>query len=384
MIKKISLTLFIIVNFMNNVVFADLRLDQKPISISPTIGSVNVSSDQEIDGSGTFGFHLGYMFNENFGSEFIMETGEFSISYCDELDCCHKDIHYNSYFFQFDTAYHIPLSIDYKFYPYVSGGLGAIYSDSDHVENRSSAIVNAGFGFKFFITEKLAFRNDIKYIYSINESNTYFAWNVGFSFFFEKFLRKEASVRNNAKCPYAHKITFSEAYLNSDGCPNDSDNDGIPDYIDSCPNTEQNKSVNAIGCAHDKNDDGIIDDVHTSSIPVLDSKILFRTDSSRLSEKHKPILNELYDLMASNPNLKLEIQGHTDNVGDSTPNVDLSEKRAKTVQKYLMKKDSDLKNYILNSTNLKVKGFGYAAPNAPNDTPEGLHLNRRVNFSIVK
>ena len=386
--KKMLLYVLFIIFTLFNEVFADSPLFQNPISLTPIIGSVNINSDQDIKGSGIFGFHLGYMLNDTWGTDFVMETGEFSISYCDEFDCCHKDIHYNSYLFEVDIMNHLTYLNNNNVFPFLSGGIGAIYSDNDYVEHRSSPVMSMGLGAKCLFVDNslftIALRSDIKYTYSINDSNSYISWNIGFSFLFDKYSENNNHVHNNAKCPRAHKLSFSESYLNADGCSNDSDNDGIPDYIDACPDTKLNKSdtksVNAIGCSHDG--DGVVDDLLSLSLPVLDIKTPFQTNSSELLDKYHPILNELYDVIELYPDLKIEIQGHADNVGDQSSNIELSAKRAKAVQTYLLNKDP--KRIFLKESNLRVKCFGYIIPEAPNDTPEGLQMNRRVTtLSII-
>jgi outer membrane protein OmpA-like peptidoglycan-associated protein len=81
--------------------------------------------------------------------------------------------------------------------------------------------------------------------------------------------------------------------------------------------------------------------------------------------------------MKNNPGLKLEISGHTDNVGSYLANKKLSENRAKSVVDYLVKEGID-------QSRLTYEGYSFTRPIAPNDTPEGRQKNRRVEFEILE
>jgi outer membrane protein OmpA-like peptidoglycan-associated protein len=80
--------------------------------------------------------------------------------------------------------------------------------------------------------------------------------------------------------------------------------------------------------------------------------------------------------MNSNPTVRMEISGHTDNVGSLKLNTNLSKARAESVVKYLVERGID-------PSRLDYKGYAFSQPVAPNDTPEGRAKNRRVEFKIL-
>ncbi|WP_449440538.1 OmpA family protein [Pedobacter steynii] len=88
-------------------------------------------------------------------------------------------------------------------------------------------------------------------------------------------------------------------------------------------------------------------------------------------------LNTLADLLRNNANIRIEIQGHTDNVGNVKDNEKLSMQRAKAVYDYL------LENKIAADC-LTYKGYGETKPIALNNTEENRKLNRRTSFVISK
>jgi outer membrane protein OmpA-like peptidoglycan-associated protein len=87
-------------------------------------------------------------------------------------------------------------------------------------------------------------------------------------------------------------------------------------------------------------------------------------------------LDEVVALMKENPNLKIQISGHTDNVGKPNDNLILSNNRAKAVVNYLQSKG-------INTSRLSAKGFGAAKPIADNNTENGKSINRRTEMIVV-
>lgn len=109
---------------------------------------------------------------------------------------------------------------------------------------------------------------------------------------------------------------------------------------------------------------------------VVLNNVFFDVDKFDLKSESKVELNKLYDFMKTNPKVKLEISGHTDNTGSEAANKTLSENRAKSVANYLQAKGID-------AARLKYKGYGSTKPIATNDTDAGRALNRRTEAKII-
>ena len=90
------------------------------------------------------------------------------------------------------------------------------------------------------------------------------------------------------------------------------------------------------------------------------------------------VLDEFIDFLHTHPSLKIEIYGHTDNVGNEKANIALSADRAFTVRDILLAKG------ISESRLIAFKGFGSSLPVAENTTPAGRSKNRRTEFKIVE
>jgi len=104
--------------------------------------------------------------------------------------------------------------------------------------------------------------------------------------------------------------------------------------------------------------------------------VKYKTGSAELEEDSSYELNNLVEAMNAYPNLRLELAGHTDNVGNPTNNQALSQKRAESVYNYLVEAG------VMNNR-LKAVGYGDSAPIATNDNEEGRRQNRRTEAKIV-
>ncbi|MDR1459318.1 MAG: OmpA family protein [Bacteroidales bacterium] len=109
---------------------------------------------------------------------------------------------------------------------------------------------------------------------------------------------------------------------------------------------------------------------------IILKNVFFDTDKSTLKLESEMELNRLFMLMQQNPQMKIEISGHTDNVGSREYNATLSKSRAEAVFDYLVDKGID-------ANRMTSAGYGFDKPVADNDTPEGRALNRRTEFTII-
>ncbi len=104
--------------------------------------------------------------------------------------------------------------------------------------------------------------------------------------------------------------------------------------------------------------------------------IFFDFDKSTLRPQSNIELNNLYNIMVTNPKLRIEISGHTDIIGSAEYNKSLSMRRAMAVVDYLISRG-------ISKNRMTYAGYGFDEPMAPNDTDEGRQLNRRTEFKII-
>jgi len=108
--------------------------------------------------------------------------------------------------------------------------------------------------------------------------------------------------------------------------------------------------------------------------------VLFDTDSAFVKPDYYPEIERLAKFLKEHPDVKVEIQGHTDKrpTSDYRYNMILSQKRAEAVKKVLVEK------FGIDPDRIVARGYGFTMPIAPNNTEEGRRLNRRVEAVIIR
>jgi outer membrane protein OmpA-like peptidoglycan-associated protein len=169
-------------------------------------------------------------------------------------------------------------------------------------------------------------------------------------------------------CPYDPEDL--DGFEDTDGCPDfDNDKDGVPDVSDSCPMEPETQD----GIA---DDDGCPDHIRVrGSFIETFEPIHFKTDSEEILPQSFPLLREIAGVMKVNPALQISVQGHTDSTGDDGYNLDLSQRRADSVKKFLIENGVD-------GGRISAKGYGETKPIDSNETEEGRFRNRRVEFHL--
>ena len=119
----------------------------------------------------------------------------------------------------------------------------------------------------------------------------------------------------------------------------------------------------------------IIDTVESGSKFELND-LLFKTDSYKLFEESKSILDLFAIYLTNNPDYFIKIEGHTDDIGDAQSNLILSQKRAQEVKTYLIGKN-------IRKERLQAKGYGEQEPKVPNSSNENRRINRRTECQII-
>ncbi|MEA3317588.1 MAG: OmpA family protein, partial [Bacteroidota bacterium] len=118
-----------------------------------------------------------------------------------------------------------------------------------------------------------------------------------------------------------------------------------------------------------------LDKVEVGSKMIL-KNIFFETNSSSLKTGSYQEIERVVTMLKNNPTIRLEISGHTDNVGSYNANQKLSEARAKSVVEYIVANG-------IKRGRLEYKGYAFKKPVADNKTEEGRSKNRRVEFEVI-
>jgi outer membrane protein OmpA-like peptidoglycan-associated protein len=183
------------------------------------------------------------------------------------------------------------------------------------------------------------------------------------------------------------------------GCPDvDTDKDGIPDRLDKCPTVPGVPELQ--GCPDkDSDGDGVVDRLdRCPTVPGLPpdgcpkkyslvtvrsdrieihQQIRFASSKAKILRPSFALLNQITSALRDSPQLKIRVEGHTDNVGNRKKNLQLSQQRASAVRTYLV-------DHGIDEGRLSAVGYGSSHPIASNSTKAGKAQNRRVEFKFVE
>ncbi len=331
----------------------------------------------------------------------------------------------DGFLYRLDGVYHF--MPEKRLVPYVALGLGGLTLDPDNGKTTNRLAANYGAGVKYFLTETIALRGDVRHVISFNNTYNNLIYTLGVDFIFggkkkpvlpaaapEKTVPPPAApepapvvalqpVReadsdgdgvpdSRDKCPN----TPRGVAVDSDGCPLDSDGDGVYDYLDKCPDTPRGVAVDKDGCPLDSDGDGVYDyldkcpntprdlKVDATGCPILlkktstiDLDIHFDSNKADIKAQYHDRLKAVGDFMTTYPETKTVIEGHTDNTGSADYNQKLSQRRAESVRDYL------IRHFNISPDRLAAKGYGKDRPIATNDTAEGRLRNRRIEAVIT-
>jgi OmpA-OmpF porin, OOP family len=169
------------------------------------------------------------------------------------------------------------------------------------------------------------------------------------------------------KCP--NEPEDPDGYQDEDGCPDlDNDNDTVVDVKDMCPNELGATDKEPLGCPA-KPALVLVTDCEVK----ITQQIHFEYNKDKIRPESFPILDAVVEVLGKNPDIKLEVQGHTDNRGGAAYNKDLSNRRAGSVRKYLVA-------HGVATERLTSSGYGFDRPLVDNSTDQNRALNRRVQF----
>ena len=232
--------------------------------------------------------------------------------------------------------------------PYLSAG----FSDQSITQNgrggrNGSTFANVGGGAKLYFTENFYARAGVEAQYNIDQGDTEWAPSVGIGVNFGG--GKKAAEPAPAPAPEV--------------C-SDSDNDGVCDNVDKCPDTAPNVTVDADGCPA------------VAEVVRVELDVKFDFDKSKVKEESYGDIKNLADFMKQYPATSTTVEGHTDSVGTDAYNQKLSERRANAVREVLVNQ------YGVGGERVNAVGYGESKPVADNATEAGRAVNRRVEAEV--
>lgn len=232
--------------------------------------------------------------------------------------------------------------------PYISSGVAhqSIGQDSRGGRDKST-YVNVGTGVKYYFTENLFANAGVTGMHNLDSGySEYMAGlSVGANFGGEGKKIEEPEAPAPVVCT-------------------DSDNDGVCDNADKCPDTEANVTVDADGCPA------------AAEAVRVELDVKFDFDKSAVKQESYSEIKTVADFMNQYPQTTTTVEGHTDSVGTDAYNQQLSQRRADAVRQVMVNQ------YGVAADRVSAVGEGESQPVADNATAEGRALNRRVEAAV--
>jgi OOP family OmpA-OmpF porin len=308
------------------------------------LNSTDWDNDRALDGDFGIDLGLGYNLSENWAIEGWFGRHD-------------TETEFNSMDVSVDTASINALrylSDDTKTRPFVSFGASHSDFDPDTGNSLSDNSIDLGIGVKHYFDNNVVLRGDL-----IARGHE----DLDDDIVFDRVARLSLGYAFGASSSPKPAAPVQAA---PEPKPEvDSDQDGVFDSADKCPNTPISLKVDSMGCKL----------VLTETISI-DLNVQFPNNSDEISDEYLSEIGRVADFMQSYSDTAVEIRGYTDDRGSAVYNQQLSEKRAKAVASKLVE------NFDIDSGRVSAKGFGEEDPIADNATAEGRAKNRRVVAEI--
>ncbi len=297
------------------------------------------------------------------------------------------------------AQYEPEVTNEYNISPYIFGELGYEKVTSGHDYLDSNPFIQAGLGAKYGLDNGMGIVGEFRAFQVFDSNNdsddedNEFTFFLGLNFPFNSVSTPAPVVVPMAvpslpapepeptqvvvEQPEPVSLEAVEASQSADYIL-DSDDDGLTDDVDACPQTpyNQRKDVDESGCAKGEGTEQAVSVTPTAPEKGIDLHIKFDTNSATIKKESLSQIAQFADHVKNLPKGTIvKIMGYTDSSGNYKKNVTLSQKRASSVKWALV-------NLGVDSKMLKAYGKGSANPIAQNDTPEGRTQNRRIEAVI--
>jgi OmpA-OmpF porin, OOP family len=309
-------------------------------TLSPVVGGYTFDGVQHLETMPVYGIRGGYDFNKWFGIE-----GLFDYVLSEGTQPNIDDIHV----FRYGADALLYLMHDSRVVPYLAAGYGGITVDYEHSTPRgdshnhqNKAVGDYGAGLKFFLTDNLALRGDIRHLlFSDNEVLYNYEYTAGVTFLFGGIKPAPAPVVQ----PVSEAVPEPEIAA-------------VP--VEEAPPEPVPAAEPSPG--------------HYKYCVTL--HIEFDIDKADIKPEYKDEVARVGDFMKQYPETTAVIEGHTDNVGTQEHNLKVSLLRAESVVNYLNEK------FGIDRSRLSARGYGYTRPVSDNSTDAGKLQNRRIEAII--
>jgi len=300
-------------------------------------------SVNDVEDGYTPGASIGYFLTDDVSVNFTYNAEDYTRS---DNNTGNQKIEGDS--FGLNTQYHFNNAGD-ALRPYVQGGVkhGSMtnVAADGHTGRDQSTFLTAGAGLKYYFLENVYARAGVEADYKLDNGKWDYIPSVGLGVNFGGGNKPVAAAPAPEVC-------------------SDSDNDGVCDNVDKCPDTPANVTVDADGCPA------------VAEVVRVELDVKFDFDKSVVKPDSYADIKNLADFMKQYPATSTTVEGHTDSVGPDAYNQKLSERRASAVKQVLTNQ------YGVESSRVQSVGYGESRPVADNKTEAGRAVNRRVEAQV--
>lgn len=326
------------------------QIKPSTFSLTPYIGGYTFEGNQHLKTRPVYGLRAGYNFTRNIGVEALFGYASTDYNGTDAGGTQGTNV----YNYRLEGLYHLmPAS---KLVPFVSAGVGGqTVQYPAGVSDKTRAAFGYGAGLKYFLTERVALRADVRHVLVFDSIYNNLEYTFGLGFVFGAPKPVPIPVKVEAVAPKAEEVKVV-----------------APEQKQEIPVQQEAPKVEAPKAAPVKTET----EAQMLEKGRVTLNVEFDTGKTLVKPRYNKEIEKVAEVMKKYPELKVVIEGHTDNVGGAKYNQNLSQRRAEAIKNVLVKK------YKIEASRLTAKGYGFSKPIADNKTKEGKQKNRRVEAAV--
>ncbi|HPC85214.1 MAG TPA: OmpA family protein [Smithellaceae bacterium] len=333
-------------------------------TIAPTLGMYTFEGNEDMDQARPLvGLRLGYNFNKYIGLEGYLHYANTTNNAWSPK----KNVDFTGY--GAEVIFH--LLPNQSLVPFLAAGVGGVHysygmyeEDVDYgtdTYKKDKLAVSFGYGLKWFLSDWFALRLDIRDVMPINKLHNNMLVSLGLNFAFGG-AKKAAATSVSAAEPVVEEAAKPQAAAAPEVVEEAKPAVAaaapavVEQVVKPQPKTQVKEEVDEMGRAT--------------------LQVLFDFNKDTIKKNYTKDIDHMVGVMKEHSDLKLTIEGHTDNVGKAAYNKKLSQKRADAVKKYMVEKGG------IDAQRLNAIGYGQEKPVASNKTKDGRAKNRRVEAAV--
>jgi len=347
--RKIS-SVFIILALLAFSTVAPAEIRPDAISVSPYVGGFLFEGNQDLKHNPVYGLRFGYDFTRNLAAEAVFNYVN------TRYEPAGTSTSANVFNYRLEGLYHF--MPDKRFVPFIALGGGAqTINFNDNAQNKTRGVLDYGVGFKYFFTDWLALRADVRHVMAFGSVYNNLEYGLGLTFYFGGQKAAPEAMKEEPATPATAPVVVKE--------PEPAPMPPPPPPPPTAPVVEEIKK--APEATIEKN---MIERGRATL------NVEFDFDKAIVKPNYYNDIEEVADVLKKYPHLNIVVEGHTDNIGGKKYNLHLSQRRAEAIKKVMVTK------FNIDPARVTPKGFGFSRPIASNATKEGRQRNRRVEAAV--